>query len=183
MARSTCLSSSYVLDAALTLCLLYSYSLSLLHSLAPLPPTLQCIVDTLGVTGGWSVLGYFLTVVYHLTTVLVFVLSLGNDPVWTRRAFRWCAYVYAAMLAVVTVLIVVGVIHGVTSNCRCAITCSPMTYSLTYPPPLPSPPHARVGTGLYHWRHSSSLGHVSYILFCRPHPWPASVHHSNLYPM
>jgi len=59
------------------------------------------------------VVQYFLNFVYGLTTAVVFLLSIGNDPVWTRRAYRWCSIIYAVLFAIMTVVQIVSLFASV----------------------------------------------------------------------
>ena len=44
----------------------------------------QILLNALPSTTGWLVVEYILTFLYGFNTAVVFILSIGNDPVWTR---------------------------------------------------------------------------------------------------
>ena len=71
------------------------------------------LANALPDTHAWLVVQYLLTFLYAFTTAVVFVLSIGNDPVWTRRAYRWCSISYAVLFAIATLVQIVSIFSAV----------------------------------------------------------------------
>lgn len=68
------------------------------------------LANALPDTHAWLVVQYLLTFLYAFTTAVVFVLSIGNDPVWTRRAYRWCSISYALLFGTASLVQLVSLI-------------------------------------------------------------------------
>ena len=71
------------------------------------------LANALPDTHAWLVVQYLLTFLYAFTTAVVFVLSIGNDPVWTRRAYRWCSISYALLFGTASLVQLVSLIATV----------------------------------------------------------------------
>jgi len=73
------------------------------------------LLNALPTSEFWLAMQYLLNFLYAFTTAVVFVLSIGNDPVWTRRAYRWCSISYAVLFAIATLVQIVSIFSAGSS--------------------------------------------------------------------